>query len=102
MNQKTLLQALSIAMCLLCTINVVAQEAYVAYHESDYSLVFFYDNYRSYHQEPTYDLNTVIMSNGWKSPSHLPMHAPPRPMHGFSRCTTSTPSQAWNTSTPRK
>ena len=65
MNQKNLLQALSIAVCLLCTINVVAQEAYVAYHESDYSLVFFYDEHRSYHQEPTYDLNTGNNAPGW-------------------------------------
>lgn len=65
MNLKKTLQALALAVCVLCSTGAMAQEAYAVYSHLDLKLTFRYDDQRSSFSETTFDLNTGSDSPAW-------------------------------------
>ena len=49
----------------MCALGANAAEAYACYTPSNTTLTFYYNNYRSSHTTPTYDLNTGGSDTGW-------------------------------------
>ena len=64
--KKALLFRLAVLVAaMMCALGAAAAEAYANYQSSNWTLTFYYDNYRSSRTGTTYDLNTGATDTGW-------------------------------------
>ena len=65
MKNSRLFRLVALVAAMMCALGASAAEAYANYQSSNWTLTFYYDNYRSSRTGTSYSLNTGYNDPAW-------------------------------------